>query len=103
MKCVSDALNELDIRREYDIRIVRQEPAIVIWFILGPICLLCGVLLLSVKLPNYSIGFPSFTIGLALCFFGLTRYYSVQSAMMMKEINQRLKKIEGIVEKWDFD
>jgi hypothetical protein len=88
---------------QIDIDILHEDPNILMWFLLGPICLICGVILIGAPSPNLAVGFPFFTIGMAMCFFGLTRYFNIKTVWKLNEMNERLDRIERMVKKWDFD
>jgi len=100
---IEEFLNSPAQDLEKDKKIVHEDPLILLWFTLGPICLLSGLLLVSTVSPNYSVGFPLFTIGLSVCIYGLNRYYNVKSSMRLNEIDNRIKEIERIVKQWDRD
>lgn len=78
-----------------DLEVIRSDPLMVIWWVLGIGCILAGFLLLSTNPPNLLMGLPSFALGFAFFIFGSNRYSNIVLRNKLDTINEKLKNIEA--------
>ena len=78
-----------------DWEVIRSDPLMVIWWVLGIGCILAGFLLLSTNPPNLPLGLPAFALGFAFFIFGSNRYSNIILRKKLDTINEKLKNIEA--------